>query len=94
MALILLYVLFCNSGFKGSIDEGGTRVPAFIHSPLLSTTNYVSQALMHVTDWYPTILRIAGVTSEEIMALNIDGIDQYDTFFSSDATGDNRFVHK
>ena len=27
-------------GFKGSVYEGGTRVPAFIHSPLLNSTGY------------------------------------------------------
>ena len=27
-------------GWKGQIYEGGTRVPAFIHSPLLQKTGY------------------------------------------------------
>ena len=27
-------------GYKGSVYEGGTKVPAFIHSPLLNQTGY------------------------------------------------------
>ena len=78
------------AGFKSTMYEGGTRVPGFIHSPLLYKSGYVSLALTHVTDWYPTILRLAGAPAEEIVNLNVDGIDQYDTFFAYDATGDER----
>ena len=61
--------------------EGGTRVPGFIKSPLLPR-NFESESLLHVSDWYPTILRMAGVSSEEISAQNFDGVDQYDSFFN------------
>ena len=70
--------------------EGGTRVPAFIHSPLLYKSGYASEALMHVTDWFPTILRLALAPEKFVGKLDIDGIDQYDTFFKYDATGDKR----
>ena len=73
--------------------EGGTRVPGFIHSPLLPRSGYVSQALVHVTDWFPTILRIAGASKSLINGLGIDGIDQYDTFFSGGASGTSRYGH-
>ena len=48
------------SGFKSETWEGGVRVPAFVHAPgrLPSgedRTNYV-----HVTDWVPTLLALAG----------------------------------
>ena len=78
------------SGFKSTIYEGGTRVPGFIHSPLLYKSGYVSDALVHVTDWFPTILRLAGAPEEDIDDLEIDGVDQYDTFFAYDAEGDQR----
>ena len=77
-------------GFKNTIYEGGTRVPGFIHSPLLYKSGYVSAAMVHVTDWFPTILRLAGAPEADIKELDIDGIDQYETFFAYDATGDER----
>ena len=46
--------------------------------------------MVHVTDWFPTILRLAGAPEADIKELDIDGIDQYDTFFAYDATGDER----
>ncbi|XP_076040504.1 arylsulfatase B-like [Oratosquilla oratoria] len=47
-------------GAKGSMWEGGTRVPAFIHSPLLGLDSpRVYNGLFHVTDWHNTILEIA-----------------------------------
>ena len=86
-----LYNIVCKLGYKGTLYEGGNRVPGFIHSPLLHKSRYVSHALMHVTDWYPTILRIGGMTKTGVQELEIDGIDQYDTFFSSTAIGDERY---
>ena len=77
-------------GYKDTIYEGGTRVPGFIHSPLLYKSGYVSTAMVHVTDWFPTILRLAGAPEADIKVLDIDGIDQYDTFFAYDATGNER----
>ena len=68
-------------------------MPAFIHSPLLYKSGYVSQALMHITDWFPTILRAAGAPEQFVNELGIDGIDQYDTFFAYDATGDDRYAY-
>ncbi|XP_075534849.1 arylsulfatase B-like [Dermacentor variabilis] len=47
-------------GSKGTVWEGGTRVPAFVWSPLLANTRRVSNQLMHVTDWLPTLYSIAG----------------------------------
>ena len=77
--------------FKGAksddIHEGGTRVPGFVKSPLLPRS-FESDSLIHVTDWYPTILRMAGASAKEIRQLmadgNFDGVDQYDTFFNPD----------
>ncbi|CAG2181449.1 unnamed protein product [Oppiella nova] len=43
-------------GTKLGLFEGGIRVPAFIWSPLLNKSGYVSNALIHVTDLLPTIL--------------------------------------
>ena len=40
--------------------EGGVRVRGFFHIPLLRRRRRVSAALGPVSDWYPTLLRLAG----------------------------------
>lgn len=62
-------------GQKGTIYEGGIRVPAFVHSPLLQQKGYVNNKIIHVSDWYPTILKIAKAPKVQ----DLDGVDQWDT---------------
>ncbi|KAM7299826.1 arylsulfatase B [Ixodes scapularis] len=46
-------------GGKGALWEGGTRASAFIWSPLLYQKNRVSDQMMHITDWLPTLYAAA-----------------------------------
>lgn len=48
-------------GKKNSVYEGGTRTVAFVHSPRLTARmgGTVSRGLVHLVDWYPTILALA-----------------------------------
>lgn len=39
--------------------EGGFRGIGFVHSPLLATTGYTYEPLLHVSDWYKTLLGAA-----------------------------------
>ncbi|XP_023320884.1 arylsulfatase I isoform X2 [Eurytemora carolleeae] len=64
-------------GKKGYVFEGGVRVPAFIQgTPLLHqmlvTPGYSSSALVHIVDWFPTLLRLSG---EKLSNLETDGVD-------------------
>jgi len=59
---------------QGSLYEGGVRVPAFIRWPK-SLEAGVTNALMHVTDMYPTLLVAAGAKLDQRKA--IDGFDQW-----------------
>ncbi|ELT98690.1 hypothetical protein CAPTEDRAFT_129771, partial [Capitella teleta] len=47
-------------GGKSSLFEGGTKSNSFIYSPLLKKTEYENDGLMHITDWLPTLVRLAG----------------------------------
>merc|ERR1719495_706500 len=61
-------------GVKGSIWEGGTRGAAFMHSPLLENTPRTHSGLLHITDWYNTLMSAAGATQ---LPYN-DGFDQWE----------------
>jgi hypothetical protein len=52
-------------GGKGSIYEGGTRVPAIIVWPGMIKGGTTSGALTSSIDFYPTILDMAGIGSRE-----------------------------
>ena len=63
-------------GTKGSLFEGGTRVDAFIYSPLLhsSLQGYRHTALAHISDWFPTILNLTGITFVPKEGYELDGL--------------------
>ena len=64
-------------GWKASFWEGGIRGVGFVHSPLLEERGVIRNDLIHVSDWYPTIRRLAAAgASGPISFSNIDGIDQ------------------
>lgn len=69
----------CNWPLRGSkrtMWEGGVRGNGFIWSPLLKTSHYVSEHLMQVTDWLPTLLEAAGYDMAKLPK-NIDGVSQW-----------------
>ena len=40
--------------------EGGVRGIGFVHGNQLARKGVTCKELLHVTDWYPTILGVAG----------------------------------
>ncbi len=59
--------------FKGSIYEGGTRAAAFATWPGRIPAEQRLRQPMHMVDWYPTLIRLAGGSLEQ--KLPIDGLD-------------------
>ena len=48
-------------GTKETLYEGGIRAASFLLSPLLQNTGFRYQGLLHLADWTPTLLSLAGV---------------------------------
>ncbi|XP_037542813.1 arylsulfatase I [Nematolebias whitei] len=63
-------------GGKGTYWEGGIKAVGFVHSPLLKRKGVVSRALIHVSDWYPTLLGLAGALQSH------HALDGYDVWGS------------
>ena len=62
---------------QNTLWEGGTRAAAFMHGSMLSRPGRVSRALVHVTDWLPTLVTAAGGDIREMMEGDMDGVDQW-----------------
>ncbi|XP_005795357.1 arylsulfatase I [Xiphophorus maculatus] len=63
-------------GRKGTYWEGGVRGLGFVHSPLLRKKRRVSKALVHITDWYPTLVGLAG--GNESLTEGVDGYNVWE----------------
>ena len=77
-------------GDKGTVWEGGARTPAFIHSPLLEKAGYVSNELIHITDWMPTLLRLAGASAD---GDSLDGLDQWPMLSAGEPSARTEIVY-
>src|SRR5436309_13011541 len=62
---------------KGTLYEGGTRVPAFATWDGHIKQGTVVNQPLHMVDWYPTLLKLAGATLEQ--KLPLDGRDAWAT---------------
>lgn len=69
----------CDNGIyrdgKGSLYEGGTRVPAVVNWPGHIAPGTVVNGLLHVVDMYPTLAGLAGASTAKCKTL--DGIDAW-----------------
>jgi len=62
---------------KGSIYEGGTRVVALANWPGHIKAGGAVDQMIHVTDWYPTLVGLAGGSTAKAKAL--DGMNVWST---------------
>lgn len=69
-------------GSKGALFEGGVKVNSFIYSPLLKlqTTDTKYTGLMHISDWFPTILNLADINYDPRSGYSLDGVSHVDAW--------------
>ncbi|XP_077994473.1 arylsulfatase B-like [Glandiceps talaboti] len=69
-----------NWPFRGAINtpfEGGVRTPGFIHGSMVEKTRYRNNELIHITDFFPTLINLAGGNIDP--GLQLDGMDVWET---------------
>lgn len=77
-----MYGFYPSAGFsylrgkKHDVQEGGVRTPAIAFWPGVIEPGSEPIDLVHVTDWYTTIARIAGALDEMPRKRVIDGVEQ------------------
>lgn len=49
-------------GYKKTLWEGGVKACGFVHGQMLKRKGVISRDLIHVTDWYPTLVNLTGTT--------------------------------
>ncbi len=62
------------NGAKGSVYEGGIRVPMLVRWPAVLPAGTEADEMVHFSDWLPTILAIAGLELPKD-SLRIDGVN-------------------
>ncbi len=76
---------------KGTLYEGGVRVPAIMVWPGKLEPGSIVNEPLHVVDMYPTLLQIAGATLDQ--KLPLDGRDAWDTIAHDKPTPHTCIVH-
>ena len=80
-------------GFKAESTEGGIRVPAFARWPGVIEPGTLSGDMIHVSDLYTTLARVAGASEFIPRDRIVDGIDQTALFVNGDAHGRRDYLH-
>ena len=78
-------------GGKASTYEGGVRVPCIIHWPGHVPADKMVDGMVHVTDLYPTVLKLAGGSLEQ--PLPLDGMDMWEVFTGRKPSPRTEVVH-
>ncbi|XP_043925496.1 arylsulfatase I [Protopterus annectens] len=78
-------------GRKGTYWEGGIRAIGFVHSPLIKRKRKISKALIHITDWYPTLAYLSGANVTQ--ADRLDGYNVWHTISEGKLSPRKEILH-
>jgi arylsulfatase A-like enzyme len=78
-------------GAKGSLYEGGVRVPAFVVWPRKLKGEVIVDQPLHIVDLYPTLIRLAGGSLRQSMPL--DGLDAWPTIAEGKPSPHEEILH-
>jgi arylsulfatase A-like enzyme len=79
-------------GGKGDTTEGGVRVDAFIRWPDMIEADSIVGDIVHVTDLFTTLARLAGVGDKIPTDRLIDGVDQSSLVLDGEGNGRRDYV--
>lgn len=93
-----MYSFFPSAGYswlrgaKGDVFEGGVRTPAIALWPGIIDEGQDPIDIVHVSDWYTTAARLAGVVKEIPDDRVVDGIDQTALLFSGEGASRRNYA--
>ena len=76
-------------GAKETLYEGGIRAASFVLSPLLKKRGYSYKGFLHLVDWSPTFIKLAGGDIPE----DVDGVDIWEALDKNASSPRQQIIH-
>ncbi|GFO13309.1 arylsulfatase b [Plakobranchus ocellatus] len=77
-------------GKKGTLWEGGMRANGFVTGGRVERSGVISNELIHVSDWFPTLV---GLAKGNLNGTKLDGYDQWNTINKGTASPREVILH-